>query len=415
MADFEEEGFNLVRLEPQAGGPNIYSIAQRHKRGRVERDWLIEGLLPRRCVAILSGWSSVGKTHIANDLMLSVALGLPFAGCDVRRTCGAVLFAAEGQDDVVPRWDVIEQAKIFPHYDHHDISHEAPYPLSWTDQVPRLTAPDALDQYSKMLTATVASQRLMMRDSYQGLGLALIDTVAAAADMTDDQHNAAGTNQGIFNTLHQLARTFDLCVMVVDHLGKDATRGTRGSNAKEASADVVWRVTGTVSEEGTVSHTAMTISKLRGGASGKRIPYTLKPVRMPVVNGKREDGVVVQWEVAGNGMSVPRQNKRHAVLMKAIDEAIMEKHQWVRMDRNANFKAVESGLIWEKYKLSAAATAENGAAREESMRKAYNRAMKDSSDAGLIAQKMKSDKSVVVWRTDYKFADSYVVSDDAKA
>jgi len=41
--------------------------------------------------------------------------------------------------------------------------------------------------------------------------------------------------------------------------------------------------------------------------------------------------------------------------------------------------------------------------------------MKDSSDAGLISQKMMSDKSVVVWRTDYKFADSYVVSEDAKA
>jgi len=255
----------------------------------------------------------------------------------------------------------------------------------------------------------------MMRDGYQGLGLVEIDTMAAAADMTDDQHNAAGTNQGIFNTLHRLSRTFDCVMLVVDHLGKDATRGTRGSNAKEASADVVWRVTGTVSEEGTVSHTAMTISKLRGGASGKRIPYTLKPVKLPAVNGKREEGVVVQWDVAGNGMSVPRQNKRHAVLMRAIDEAILEKHRWVRIDRNANFKAVESSLIWDKYKLSAAATAENGAAREDSIRKAYNRAMKDSSDAGLISQKMMSDKSVVVWRTDYKFADSYVVSEDAKA
>jgi hypothetical protein len=211
--------------------------------------------------------------------------------------------------------------------------------------------------------------------------------------------------------LHQLAKTFDLCIVVIDHLGKDLTKGTRGSTAKEASADVVLRITGNVSEDGIVSNCAMTVSKLRGsGGYGRKFPFRLEPVRMPMCDGKREEGVTVRWDTSG--MPVAGQNKRHGHLMKAINEAIDEKWQWVRLGRNLNFKAADSQLIWDKFKLSAAATAETGAAREDSIRKNFNRAMKDSSDSKLIGQKTLSDKSVIVWRTDYKFPDTSKLSDE---
>jgi RecA-family ATPase len=410
LPDNEEEGFRVHRLDPQAipDGPTFHSIAQRHKRGVVEREWLIENLLPRRCVAILSGWSSVGKTHVVNDLMLSCAFGMPFAGMAVKRACGAVLFAAEGQDDVVPRWDVIEYAKIKPHLEQLGLADNTPYPLHWADEVPRLTSPDAYDQYAKALERLTKQQRTLMLTQDRGLGLVAIDTMAASCDFPQDQANSAGANQVVFNILHRLAKTFDCCVMVVDHLGKDATRGTRGSNAKEASADVVLRLTGTVTEDGPVLNTAMTIAKLRGGASGRRLPFKLKVVKMPRL---KLDGVVVQWDATGEG-SVAKQNRRHPMLMHAIDAAIDERFQWIRLGHNMNFKGVESWSIYDKFKLSYCATAEGGVQRENTIRKAYNRAMKDSSEMQLIGQKTMANKSVVVWRTDYKFGDTSTVSPD---
>jgi hypothetical protein len=413
VQDFEDEDIarRVTRLERPADGPRFFSIAQRHLRGRIEREWLIEDLIPRRSVVILSGWSSVGKTHIANDLMYSVCFGEPFAGFEINRRCGAVLFAAEGQDDVIPRWDVLEYAKIWPWLENHEQPKETFYPLHWTDEVPRLTGPDALKQYSAAIEAVINLQRAAMVSSYRGLGLVIIDTMSAAADLLDDQHNAAGINQTIFNMLHQISKTFDLCVVVIDHLGKDLTKGTRGSTAKEASADVVLRITGNVSEEGIVSNCAMTVSKLRGGGSyGRKFPFTLRSVRLPPRNGRRDEGVTVRWDTSG--VPVAGQNKRHGHLMKAIDEAIAQKYQWVRLGRNLNFKAADSQLIWDNFKLSAAATAETGAAREDSIRKNFNRAMKDSSESGLIGQKTLADKSVVVWRTDFKFPDSSKVSEE---
>lgn len=409
MPDIEDEDFRKVaRLLPS--GVTIYHVAL-PDQARPTREWLIEGLLPRRCVAILSGWSGVGKTHVINDLMCSIALDQPFAGMEVMRPgCGCLLFAAEGQDDVRPRWDVLNHAKAYPHFEQIGMKANSYYPVSYIEDVPRLTAADAFERYSEAIIATQNAQRAWLRDSYTGLGLVAIDTVSAAVDMTDDQHNGPGSNQALFNLLHRLEKTFDLALLVSDHLGKDQTRGTRGSGAKEASADVVLRLTGQVSEEGIVSNAAMTLSKLRGGRTGMRLPFQLRDVKMPIVNGRRDDGVMVQWDLMG-GMHVAAQNKRHPQLMRAIDAAISESFQWVRVERNANFKAADSALIWDHFKLSAAATAETGAVREASIRKSFNRAMKDSSNAGVIGQKALSEKEVLVWRTDFKFPDSSKVSD----
>jgi hypothetical protein len=405
----DEKIFKLGQLQPY-DGPSIYHVQQRHARRRVQREWLVENLIPRRCVVILSGWSSVGKTHVLNDLMTSITFGFPFAGHEIMRAgIGCLLFAAEGAEDVIPRWDVIEQAKIRPHLEHEGLPLDGYYPVSWTDEVPRLTAPDAFEQYNKAILRTIAEQRACVGNDYRGLGFIGIDTMAAAADMTDDQHNAVGTNQTVFNNMHRLSKTHDCVVGMVDHLGKDQTRGTRGSGSKEASADVVLRLTGTVTEEGAVSNTAMTIAKLRGAPSGKRFPYSLKPVRMPVVNGRREDGVVVEWSTS-LGMHVATQNRRHGALMRALDEAIDEKFQWIRLGRNLNFKGADATLIWEKYKLSYCATVETGEPRDNTIRRSFNRAMKDSSEHGLIAQKTLANKCVVVWRTDYKFPDNSKVS-----
>ena len=43
-------------------------------------EWIVENLLPRVGVAILSGHPGVGKTHVINDLMASCATGTPLQG-----------------------------------------------------------------------------------------------------------------------------------------------------------------------------------------------------------------------------------------------------------------------------------------------------------------------------------------------
>jgi hypothetical protein len=419
MPDRDEEGFTerVVFLDRERE-IEFYSVAQRHKRGQSTREWLIEGMIPRRSVVILSGWSSVGKTHILNDLMYSVAFGEPFAGYQVMRRAGSLMFAAEGQDDITPRWNVIDQAKMVPWKTQHAEPFDPGNLITWTEQVPKLDSPDAMRDYSAKIDRLNAQQRQICAANYPGLGLVAIDTMAAAAELSDDQHNAAGSNQKIFNVLHALAVKYDCAIIAVDHLGKDASRGTRGSSAKEASADVVLTVTGTVNDDGITSNTALTIKKLRGGVANKRITFGLQEVRMPLdETGRRQDGVVVKWDVASSklrdGRGASNQNKRNPLLMRAIDQALLEAKPnetvMVPIGRSS-YRAVEVGTVLAQFKLSHPATEEQGVQRGNTIRKAYNRAMKDSLLAGAIGQKQLADGRLMVWRTDYRHGDSSELS-----
>jgi hypothetical protein len=307
---------------------------------------------------------------------------------------------------------VLRHAKTGPYFESIGVAPDTAFPVDYTARVPCLNDSDAFEQYDAAFLEVAELQAARMAAAgvaYDGLGLAIIDTYNAATSLTDDQHNKVGSTQAIFNMLRKLAVKHGCCIMVVDHLGKDASRGPLGSINKTASPDADLRITGTVGEDGSVSHTAMTIHKLRAGPQGERLPFELKTVRMPATES--QDGKTVRWDSNSDGMHVKRQNKRHAALMKAVDDAILQKWQWVRVGDNANFKATDSRLVWDSFKLSAAATAEEGEKRDGTLRKAYNRAMKDSSETGLIASKTLEDKRVIIWRTDYKVADSFKVSE----
>jgi hypothetical protein len=331
-----------------------------------------------------------------------------------------VLFAAEGQDDVIPRWDVIEVSKITPYRQMYGLPPDSYYPATCVDQVPRLTLADAYEQYRTRLVTVAMRQRSHVGADYSGLGLAIIDTYTAATDLSDDQTNAAGTNQQIFTRLHRLSRELDCFVLVVDHMGKDTARGTRGSTAKEASADVVLTVTGTVSDEGIVSNTAMVVRKLRGGAINKRVMFSLQPVVMPRdEEGHRRDGVVVKWDVASaklrQGRGPAAQNRRHPLLMMAIDNALLDAlpAQWEMVKNGAHaFRAVDEGLIREKFRVCHPATDEDGPQRLDTIRKAYARAMKACLVSRAIGQITLADGKLRIWRTDYSHQDTSNVSRD---
>lgn len=405
-------GSNVIPLRREQPAPTwrLYRLDREPEGGAVLTDWLAENMLPKVGVGILSGHPGVGKTHIVNDLMCSVATGMPFAGHEVRRVCGAVLFAAEGAETAPVRWQVLRHAKTGPWFESNGMDPHTPFPVDYTDQVPYLNEADAFEQYDAALTGAAKMQAERMAAAgvpYDGLGLVCIDTYNAATSLTDDQHNRVGSTQNIFNMLRKLAVKHQCCIVVVDHLGKDQSRGPLGSINKTASPDVDLRITGTVADDGSVSHTAMTIHKLRVGAQGRRLPFELKTVRV----SPEQEGKTVRWDASGDGMHVAKQNKRHPALMRALDEAILEKCQWVRLGDNANYKAADSQLVRRHFELAYPATAAEGEKREKTIRRAFDRAIQDSSKTGLVASKTLTDKSVVVWRTDYKFGDSYKVSD----
>ena len=102
------------------------------------------------------------------------------------------------------------------------------------------------------------------------LVLIIIDTVIAGSGYSKDgQENDASAGQAVMNTLKEVAKRMHCFVFGVDHFGKAVETGTRGTSAKEGSADVVIAMLGDKSVGGEVTNTRLALRKRRGGANGE--------------------------------------------------------------------------------------------------------------------------------------------------
>ena len=109
------------------------------------------------------------------------------------------------------------------------------------------------------------------------LTLIVVDTMSAGFE----DENSAAQAQPVMDALHALSRAAGALVVAVDHFGK-AGGSTRGSSAKEGSADAVLKLERDPRGRGYV----MTVRKLRSGPTGQQFGYVLKPVSF----GLDEDG-----------------------------------------------------------------------------------------------------------------------------
>jgi hypothetical protein len=221
-----------------------------------EPRWLVKKILPETGVALMSGQWSTGKTFMALHLANCVAREEPFAGHKIKRRGGTLLFAAEAAGDIPVRLRAIASQELLP--------------FAWVDQVPKLCEPGALNQ---LVAFASDVDREMQQKFGVPLALILVDTMSAAAGFKDE--NSAAEVQPVMDVLHELARMTGTLVLVVDHYGKAIKAGTRGSNAKESSADAVLELAEV--KEG-IKGRVMTVRKLRSGPSGSQFAYYLEPV-----------------------------------------------------------------------------------------------------------------------------------------
>src|SRR6516225_6743854 len=140
------------------------------------------------------------------------------------------------------------------------------------------------------MDATKAAARAMNERFNLPLALIIIDTLSAAANFQDA--NSAAEGQLVMNRLKQLSRASGGFAMAVDHFGKAVETGTRGTSAKEASADVVLAFLADRDINGSISNTRMALRKLRGGKVGIETPFDLKVVDA----GDDETTCIIEWK-----------------------------------------------------------------------------------------------------------------------
>jgi KaiC/GvpD/RAD55 family RecA-like ATPase len=235
--------------------------------------WLVKRLLPTTGIAVLYGHPGSGKTFLAFDWGMHVALGWDWHGHKVKQGL-VVIIAAEGVSGLRNRISAFRR--------HHNVK-KAPVAL-----IPvgvDLQAPDA--DTDRVIDAIREAEKHFE----QSAALIIIDTLSktfgAGKENTDDMVTYISNCQ-------RIANQFECLTMPVHHRPKDAeSEEPRGHSSLKGGAETVLLV-----ESGEIKKVRVT--KQKDGEDGLEMLFRLKVVGL----GEDEDGepvtscVVEQSDVA---------------------------------------------------------------------------------------------------------------------
>jgi hypothetical protein len=224
------------------------------KDQNINRKWLVKHLLPEVGAGLVSGQWGAAKTFITIDLSVAAMTGTPFAGRPVKRKGGILFFAAEGASEIPIRLQAVIETKL--------PGHKAKLPFAWAEGCPMLLNDSALNQLA--MIARQAADRMQEVFKVE-LVLIIIDTMSAAAGFKDE--NSSSEGQTVMNVLNELSKRTGALVVACDHFGKMAETGTRGTSAKEASADFVVACLAERIQTGKITNLRIAVRKLRSGAT----------------------------------------------------------------------------------------------------------------------------------------------------
>lgn len=389
--DFVPDSPAAENVKRQGGSPEK-SILNLWWHGETEagadRTWLVDDLLPEVGTAIIAGRWGTYKTFIAIDLALSSMTGDSFAGRRVNKRCGVLYIAAEGASEIPLR---IQAA-----YEESD-NDGSPLPFARADHCVRLLDRDA----PLVLTATAKAVDDRLRSKHDlGLGLIIIDTMAAAAGFNDENSNAEV--QRAMNVCADLAKEFQCLVVVVDHFGKAVETGTRGGSAKEGSADAVLAILADRDKSGNVSGPKLAVRKVRGAATGSEIPFAVKPVKVGVdKNGKAQTTLVIGW--GSEGVPAVRQPAdpwpKHLRLFRdCLNNALIDFGTDMRpFPDGPVVDGVDTERVRAEFYKRYPANGDTEQKKQATRCKAYNRATKDAQERRLIGVRV-IDRTTFIWQ-----------------
>jgi hypothetical protein len=357
---------------------------------RDSRPQLVQDVIPEIGHGLIAGQWGTFKTFGAFDLAHSCMSGEPWLGYEIMRRGGVLFIALEGAAEVPIRLQgVIEhRGKI------EDLA-----PFAWTETCPPLIGKNAADEI-----CAIAEPIAKQFDERFGVPLVLIivDTVIAGAGyQKDGAENDAAAGQAVMNSLKAVAKRIGCFVFGIDHFGKAIETGTRGTSAKEGSADVVIAMLGDKSISGEVTNTRLALRKRRGGPNGEEHPFTVRVVPMGVDNrGKPMSTLVLDWRAAQDTSAAAKD--RWTKSLRLLRQVLMT----ILADNGSNrrpyadgptVRAVDIELVRREFYRQHLADGDEKQ-KADARRQAFNRAVKGAQDAGLVAAR-EVDGMQLVWLT----------------
>ena len=219
-----------------------------------EPQWLIAGLIPARGLAAIIGPPKCGKSYLTTDMLFSVARGEPYAGRDVLP--GPVVYlTGEGVQGFKRRLIAMRR--------HYAVEGKG-IDFFMVENVPDLGS----DQTN--LAAMLAEiDEFLDRYEIETPRAIVLDTLARCMGAGDE---SSARDMGRFITrCGEIERHYGCVVLVVHHMGKDASKGARGSNALNGAADV------TIEVEKGEAFSTVRVDEMKDGPEGQEWSFRLVP------------------------------------------------------------------------------------------------------------------------------------------
>jgi hypothetical protein len=285
---------------------------------------LVKSIIPFEGIAFIGGQSGAGKTFIAIDLAVSLASGEPFFGQKVNEPVGVVILAAEGGGTVASRVCVAREHK----------TNVVSLPIAWLSGVPDLAKPKEVAALIERLRAV--GDRFQAEHDVR-LGAVIIDTLAAAFSIEDENSNAEAAKA--LRLMNAMAKALGVVVMPVHHYGKGVETGLRGASAWRAGADAVLSVSADRDQTtGYCQNRRIALTKSRVGEEGWSMEFDLTFVPLGEDDDKEPYGACYVQPVGGSEAKLARivSEKKNKVpktaraFLTAIETALAEGGKKIR-------------------------------------------------------------------------------------
>lgn len=218
-------------------------------------DYLVKPLFYRGMNAEVYGPSGGGKTFFTIDMMLHIALGIPWRGRRVRQAL-VVYVASEAGSSILRRFVAWRNEKLGE-------AREGRTPFVIVTRGPNLLEVGDVDEL-------LAQLRDIAEDFGLPLGAVAFDTLSRSAAGGDE--NSAQDMTKIIGAADRIRDELSSATMFVHHSGKDLSKGGRGHSSLFAACDLVVCVA-----DGTA-----TVEKSRDGVSGETFPFELSVIDLGV-------------------------------------------------------------------------------------------------------------------------------------
>ena len=198
----------------------------------IKKDWLIKGVFAR---GESSAWVAPPggmKSALLAEVSVCVAYGHDWHGYRNKGAMGVVYFALE-RADLVRRRILAHVARLG----------QPPPPI--------VVVGDMVDpRNDKRIVATI-------REAEEALGipigLAVFDTFAKLIAASGGNENDAKDQGMVFANLQRVKNATGAHLAIIDHTGKDVSRGMRGSNAALGDVDLMVEISGDIIRTATVT------------------------------------------------------------------------------------------------------------------------------------------------------------------